>query len=317
MAGLPSMPNIPGGGARAQKAAALKAELEAKAAAAAEKVTGAEYHHVKPGDTLETIAQQYGQVPGAIWDHPLNKQLRERLGTPEGLAPGDGVYVPTVEQAPDTGPVGQGEYTVQSADCISSIAKNTGHFWKTIWEDGQNSQVREVRKEPNVLLAGDRLHIPEIRKKQEPGETEMRHRFVRRGEPAALRMQILIEDEPVGDAPYILKIDGETIEGFTDTDGWVDTAIPGNARQGRLQVVWEGTMLVYALNLGRIEPVETTRGVQQRLKNLGFKIGKLDGNCGPRTKAAVMKYQHSRSLPNKTGEVDAATQAKLKEEHGS
>ena len=40
-------------------------------------------------------------------------------------------------------------------------------------------------------------------------------------------------------------------------------------------------------------PVSYLGGVQQRLKQLGFDPGPTDGNMGPRTEAAVRKFQHS------------------------
>ena len=40
----------------------------------------------------------------------------------------------------------------------------------------------------------------------------------------------------------------------------------------------------------------TTRGVQARLRDLGFDPGPIDGIRGPRTEAAVRAFQHSRDL---------------------
>ncbi|MBN2563416.1 MAG: peptidoglycan-binding protein [Phycisphaerae bacterium] len=316
---MPNIPsNIPGipGGSRAQRAAQLKAEMEAKAA---QQKAQAQFHHVQEGESLESIAGRYGQSADAVWRHPLNSQLRSRLGTPDKLGPGDGVYIPGGEQQQERapGPVGQGDYVVQGGDCISSIAKNTGHFWERIWNDGANSELKSVRKDPNVLLPRDRVTIPEIRPKQEPGETEMRHRFVRRGEPAILRMRILIEDEPVANAPYKLTIDGQDQEGTTDGDGGVQIPIPGNARSGTLTVDAPDQTLVFPLSLGRIDPVTEPSGVQGRLNNLGYACGRLDGIIGPKSKAAIRQFQLANGHPNPSGEVDEQTRALLVEKHGS
>lgn len=315
------MPNI-SGGRRQQRAAQLRAEIEAKKKAAGQQAaaakSGAEWHTVKSGETLDGVAAQYGVSPEKIWNDPLNKQLRQRRdNAPAKLLAQDALYIRKPQAQPDAAPVGQGDYEVGAGECMSSIAKATGHFWKTIWDDPDNAELKEVRKEPNVLLPGDRVTIPEPRQKYESGETEMRHRFVRLGEPAMLRMQICIEDEPVSNARYNLDIDGKEQEGTTNADGWVETKIPGNAKRGRLVVDAKRQALVFPLNLGGIDPVAANRGVQQRLSNLGFFCGNPDGKLGPKSKSAIKKFQAANGHANPSGELDEQTRNQLKEKHGS
>jgi solute carrier family 13 (sodium-dependent dicarboxylate transporter), member 2/3/5 len=52
------------------------------------------------------------------------------------------------------------------------------------------------------------------------------------------------------------------------------------------------------------------RQAQEQLKQMGFNPGALDGHLGPRTKAALRRYQAARGLPS-TGGLDEATRKAL------
>lgn len=212
------------------------------------------------------------------------------------------------------GPVGTGEHVVKPGECLSSIAKNAGHFWETVWDDPANADLRNERKDPNVLLPEDKLHIPPLREKWEPRQTELRHRFRRRGEPAVLRLVLQVDDVPLANQAYTLEIDGTTVNGTTDAQGRLVQPISPNAKHGRLIVGeerWE-----YEIQLGHTDPVENLIGVQKRLANLGFYCGRLDGEWDDLCRSELRKFQKQHGLAE-TGEPDALTRDRLKSAHGS
>lgn len=217
--------------------------------------------------------------------------------------------------AVDEGPVGEGDYIVKEGDCISSIARDHGHFWQTIWDEPANAELKEKRKNPNVLREGDRVTIPTIEPKEESGETEMRHRFVRRGEPASCRITLLDDGEPRANVPYRLDIDGEEQEGTTDGNGMLVVSIPGNAKKGKLFVGEEDEEEEIQLLLGHVAPIDQIKGIKDRLRNLGFRVGHDNDKLDAKTRIALEQFQEENEL-TVTGEPDENTKEKLLEEHG-
>ncbi len=199
--------------------------------------------------------------------------------------------------------VGQGETT-------SSLAKKNGFFWKTIWEHGENSDLRSKRKDPNVLYSSDDIFIPERELKKVSKGTEQEHVFKRKGEPTKIKMQLLELGKPRANEDYVLEVAGKLVNGKTDGDGKLEHFIPGDAKSGKL--IFKAGKEVHGLRLGSLDPLDVVDGVQQRLDNLGFKVGGEKGKLGTKTKAALKKFQAEYEL-DQSGDADDATKAKLEE----
>ncbi len=218
--------------------------------------------------------------------------------------------------APTAQPVGSGDYVVQQGECLLSIALEHGFLPETLWDLPENREVKDKRKDPSVLLPGDRLHIPDPRVKQESSSDGQKHRFRRKGFPAKLRIRVLQNGEPRKDTPYILDIDGVLSDGTTDGDGGVEVTVPPQAKRGRLTVGKdEGDRQVFELRLSGLDPIDALSGVQQRLDNLGFACP-VTGALDERTKAALADFQRAFDL-EATGEADDKTRDRLVKEHGS
>jgi hypothetical protein len=219
-------------------------------------------------------------------------------------------------QPPSSGPVVNGDYEVQPGESVDSISFEHGLFWETVWNHPNNQQLKQERKNPNVLLSGDKVFIPDIRTKQEPGATEKRHRFKRKGVPAGL--EIVLRDshgKPRPNVSYILEIDSQLTSGKTDAQGRIKQPIPPNADKGRLTVGGGGGE-VYNLRLGNLDPITSITGIQQRLRNLGFYSGAVDGQLNDATIQAIKPFQAKFGFPD-TGKLDDPTRDKLQSEHGS
>lgn len=205
------------------------------------------------------------------------------------------------------------QYTVKQGDSLTSIAFELGLNWETIWNHSQNGQLKNDRQDPHVIYPGDVLYIPDKTPRIEPRATDAKHSFTRVGVPDKLQIRLLKDFEPRANVPYTLTIDGKSINGTTDGDGWVREFISPGAKQGKLTL--EGGQDEYALALGNIDPLDTVSGMQGRLFNLGFLAEQVTGEMDDATRSALQAFQAAKGLPQ-TGEADDATREKLKSEYG-
>jgi len=216
----------------------------------------------------------------------------------------------------DVTTAGQGSYEVKQGDCLLSIASRTGLFWKSIWDDPANAELKRVRQDPTVLLPGDRLSIRPIRPREKECETDRRHEFVRKGAAAKLRLRLQEDGKPVKRQPYVLEVGSRIHHGTTDADGMIEISIPSNASSGQLIVGVAPRLRKYRLNLGHLDPVEGARGLQSRLAHLGYGPGQVDNRMGENTHDALRRFQRENNL-EQTGALDSNTKERLKGFHGS
>jgi hypothetical protein len=204
-------------------------------------------------------------------------------------------------------------YEAQADDCISSIANRFGFFWQTLWFHPNNAALRSLRKNPNVLMKGDKVFVPKKVLRQESRPTDAKHVFVRMGIPSRFRMRILRNQEPRKNERYVLTLGGQSSDGQTDGDGLIDIFIPANARSGKLVVGSGKTQQIFNLDLGHMDPVSTKAGQIQRLVNMGYDCGLNKQKGLPQ---ALRSFQIDNYLPE-TGEADGATLETLVQKHGS
>jgi hypothetical protein len=198
-------------------------------------------------------------------------------------------------------------YTVQQGDCVTSIADQFGLLWTTVWNHPNNDQLRTVRKDPNVLYPGDQLFVPDLNLEQVDCPTDRLYTFVKKGDPAKLKIRLLDQDQPRAGVAYQLEIDGALKSGETDSEGFIEQPLPPGAQRGKLTVGDGSTRDVYEIQFGSLDPFDTDTGVSGRLLSLGFGVDDIQ--------EAIKAFQQKEGLAV-TGEADAATQSRLKERYG-
>jgi hypothetical protein len=209
-------------------------------------------------------------------------------------------------------------HTVAHGEHIPGIAAQNGFAdFHKIWDDPENAALKAERKNPNVLMPGDKVFIPDKEVKEESGSTEQRHRFVQTVTKLKLRIKLLnLKDE------LILRT------GKAATRSGEQEITP----QGELyeldihpldnEVIFnfeEEPPLKLTLDVGGLAPVSNRLGQQQRLNNLGYFAGFSTTPDEEQFQWAVEEYQCDRKKKGLkvTGVCDPEkTQPMLEKDHG-
>lgn len=199
---------------------------------------------------------------------------------------------------------------------MNSIAALYGFpDYQTIYGHGNNAGLRKDRPNPNVLLPGDSVFIPDSKPPDHSVPTDAKHKFILKRSKVRLRLVLKDKDGPMANRPYTLTVEGRPpIEGTSDGSGLIEQPVPADAKSAELRFQRgpdaKSGFMTWALQLGSLDPFDKVSGVQARLNNLGFFCGKVDGIVGPRTQKALRSFQEQNGL-SKTGHIDAATSARL------
>ncbi|MEP7119801.1 MAG: peptidoglycan-binding domain-containing protein [Byssovorax sp.] len=229
-------------------------------------------------------------------------------------------------------------YVVAKGDHLPAIAESNGFArHDAIWSHPDNAELKKARGAAEILLPGDQLQIPDPEEKTVEVPDGQKHRFVVKSEKLELRLRIRdIASAPLGGASAILAVSDGNQDLTTDGDGQIIAPILRSERKATLTV----GEAVYEIGIGDLDPVDSESGWQARLVNLGYLEGLLpspvatedaappdepDPEDGPpydeeaerahELRAAIEEFQLDGGL-GVTGEMDDATQARLRELHG-
>jgi uncharacterized Zn-binding protein involved in type VI secretion len=212
-------------------------------------------------------------------------------------------------------------HVVKEGEWLASIARAYGFRGaEDVYDHPLNETLRRLRPDPNVVCAGDEVWIPPC-----PYEVELKMKSQGDG-PTTLKVEVprkekldlVLQDgdgQPLRNTPYTLKIGGFTKPGQTDGSGKLHEEFDAQLlRFGVYSLIIEGHEL--RLQIGHLDPIDTMRGVQQRLNNLGYDAGPVDGVAGERTRTALARFQADQGL-EATGAADEDTRKKLDQVHGT
>jgi len=203
-------------------------------------------------------------------------------------------------------------HKVEEGDSVVSLSEEHGLFANTIWNDPQNAELKQKRKDMNVLMPGDVVYIRDLRIKEVDKPTTKQHVFRRKGIPALYRLQIFDVEEPRKNQKYRLTVDGVLHEGRTDAHGVLQEYLPASSRDGEL-IIGPDEFRVF-LKFGYLDPINELAGIQKRLNNIGYDCGEASNELNDQTRFALKDFQRRFDLPQ-TGEPDKATVDQLEKIH--
>jgi N-acetylmuramoyl-L-alanine amidase len=193
-------------------------------------------------------------------------------------------------------------HTVEQGECLSSIAAYYGFpDWHVIYNHPNNADFRTLRPDPNLIFPGDQLYIPDFRVRQEACQTEMLHVFQVTFQPTYINVCIQdLAGQPMKNVRYQLVLGDTTIDDQTDSQGWITRKVPALSETGTL-TVWPNpsdpdTTIEWPVELGHLDPLETTSGVKARLNNLGYNCGEVNSVEDDDYTAAVSQFQLDRGI---------------------
>jgi len=199
-----------------------------------------------------------------------------------------------------------------------------------IWSDPKNSELKKLRGTPHILLAGDKVHIPDKQSKDETVQTGQRTVFQAKG-AGSIELHVKVTDQAFvaikgscvlkdGSASIPLPQKGDVFEGALDP----------TLKKGVLQFPTapdERLRPSITIEPGQLDPHETLTGMQQRLNNLGYFAGfvktkatdaKKLAEQDPQMLWAVQEFQCDHLGPNEADGVPGKkTTDKLKEVYGT
>jgi N-acetylmuramoyl-L-alanine amidase len=183
------------------------------------------------------------------------------------------------------------------------LAARFGLTEEAIYNHPSNTELRKTRRSRNILNPGDQVFIPSTADHKEVCATGRDYHFVVRIPKVDLR--VVLQDhsgKPFAGRTFKVAARGVAASGVTGSDGLVKVSVPATLETATLSAwLYEDDTAAkpdveYELHLGRLDPHDTTTGVQARLQNLGYGCS-VSGSIDEATLAAVNRFLHDHKHP--------------------
>jgi N-acetylmuramoyl-L-alanine amidase len=215
-------------------------------------------------------------------------------------------------------------HVVTQGECFLSIARRYGHDWQTLYDSPDNADLKQHRPNPNVLMPGDVVSIPDKPAKSVDARVETENKFKVRLPKAKVRVHVVDGDgHGLSGKRYLLEVGDKQKRGTVPDNGLIEDEVPAHETQGTLTIFFDADgddadpppPHVLSLRIGHLDPIDAPSGVQARLTNLGFPCASSD-EIDDVTIEMLRAFQRKNGL-TESGELDDATKQKLMDLHKS
>ena len=211
-------------------------------------------------------------------------------------------------------------YVIKQGDYLLKVAHILGFDPDQVWNDPKNAELKKLRKDPKMLVAGDILFIPDEPKKGLQLNAKQANAFVAKVPMVKSKVVIAVAGKPWANEKYVIEGLGDDVEHTPDGDGNVSFEAPVHVREVVVRFV--DKELVFQVGIGDLDPIGTDSGARMRLTHLGFYGASVEGADeyeafdDKQLAAAVAAFQAENGLPA-TGALDDATRKAIVVAHGS
>jgi len=220
-----------------------------------------------------------------------------------------------------------GFHEVKQGEHLSGIAADYGFpDFTTIWNRPENTELKQKRVNPHVLLPGDKVFVPDKTVKEYSRPADNQHQFEVLTKPLFLKLELHREyDDPIANTACDLIVESDTFALTSDGKGKLQQQISKKAHSASLRIKDKLQLhdseipfeRLLAIRIGDLDPVDEPSGQVARLANLGYYRGPIDKDKVDQDefKSAVEEFQCENGL-TVDGKIGPQTQAKLKTVHG-
>src|SRR6267142_2598068 len=173
--------------------------------------------------------------------------------------------------------------------------------YRTLWDHASNKDLASKRKNPNILLPGDVVNLPNTAPKTASAPTEKVSKFVAASKDQ-LDIRVVLLDEnnqPLKSLKCQFLEEGR------------ETTSDGSGMLERMEISPR-------FELGVLDPLDTPSGLQARLNNLGYYAGEIGYADEDQIalKCAIEEFEKENGLKPAGDPASATMQNKLKDVFG-